>query len=202
MDYMGMRATELLLLALVGWTGIGAVGVGVSLWRRERHQVRRSVAWLVTVWVVYLCVLVGVSVGQGQKIVTIGQAQCFDGMCFTVTKAENIPGFLVRDGRRLIRVSVLVSNRERKPQSERLMRVYLVDAQGRRWEESSGVNGVGLTAKVAGGGSVISEPVFKVAGNATGLGLIFTHGRRQSGVLVIGDPDSWLHRHTVVKLGI
>jgi hypothetical protein len=87
-------------------------------------------------------------------------------------------------------------------QSEGLIWGYLVDAQGRRWEESLGVNGVGLTAKVTGGGSVVSEPVFKVAANATGLGLVLTHGRWQPGVLVIGDSDSWLHRRTVVKLGL
>ena len=32
-----MKATELLLLGLVGWTAIGVVGVGVSLWRGERE---------------------------------------------------------------------------------------------------------------------------------------------------------------------
>jgi hypothetical protein len=108
---------------------------------------------------------------------------------------------LIRDGRRLVRVSVQVTNRGRKAQSEGLIRAYLVDGQGRRWEESAGVNGVGLTARVAGGDSVVSEPVFKVAGDATGLGMIFTHGWRQPGVLVIGDSDSFLHRRTVVNLG-
>jgi hypothetical protein len=58
-----------------------------------------------------------------------------------------------------------------------------------------------MTARVAGGGSVVSEPVFKVAGNATGLGLVLTHGRWQPGLLVIGDSDSLLHRRTVVALG-
>jgi hypothetical protein len=48
---------------------------------------------------------------------------------------------------------------------------------------------------------VVSEPVFKVAGDATGLGLVFTHGRWQPGVLVIGYSDSWLHKKTVVELG-
>jgi hypothetical protein len=60
---------------------------------------------------------------------------------------------------------------------------------------------VGLTARVAGGDSIVSEPVFKVAGDATGLGLVLTHGWRQPGVLVIGDSDSLLHQHTVIRLG-
>jgi hypothetical protein len=196
-----MKATELLLLGLVGWTGIGVVGVGVSMWRGERQRVRRGVVWLVGVWVVYLCVLMGVSLGQRQRVVAIGEPQCFDEMCFTVTGVEEVPGFLIRDGRRLVRVTVRVTNKGRKAQSEGLIWAYLVDAQGRWWEESPGVNGVGLTARVAGGGSVVSEPVFKVARDASGLGLVFTHGRRQPGVLVIGDSDSLLHKKTVVALG-
>jgi hypothetical protein len=48
---------------------------------------------------------------------------------------------------------------------------------------------------------VVSEPVFKVAANASGLGLVLTHGRWQPGVLVIGDSDSLLHKKTVVELG-
>jgi hypothetical protein len=196
-----MKATELLLLGLVGWTAIGVVGVGVSQWRGERQRVRRGVAWLVGVWLVYCCVLVGVSLAQKQRVVAIGEPQCFDEMCFTVTKVEEVPGFLIRDRRRLVRVSVRVTNQGRKPQSEGLIWAYLVDAKGRLWEESPGVNGVGLTARVAGGQSVVSEPVFKVAGDATGLKLVFTHGRRQPGVLVIGDSDSLLHKKTVVELG-
>jgi hypothetical protein len=196
-----MRATELLLLGLVGWTAIGVVGVGVSLVRGERERVRRGIAWLVGVWMVYLCVLIGVSLVQRQRVLVLGEPRCFDEMCFAVTGVEEVPGFLIRDGRRLLRVSVRVTNKGRKTQSEGLIRAYLVDGQGRRWEESPGVNGVGLTARVAGGDSVVSEPVFKVGADATGLGLVFTHGWRQPGVLVIGDSDSLLHKKTVVELG-
>jgi hypothetical protein len=196
-----MKATELLLLGLVGWTAIGVIGVGVSLGRGERQRVRRGVAWLVGVWVVYFCVLIGVSLGQRQRVVAMGEPQCFDEMCFAVIRVEEVPGFLIRDGRRLLRVSVQVTNKGRKAQSEGLIRAYLVGAQGRRWEMSPGVNGVELTARVAGGDSVVSEPVFKVTADASGLGLVLTHGRWQPGLLVIGGSDSLLHRKTVVDLG-
>jgi hypothetical protein len=195
-----MKATELLLLGLVGWTGIGVLGVGVSMWRGERERVRRGVGWLVGVWLLYLCVLVAVSLGQRQRVVAIGEPQCFDDMCFTVTRVEQLPGFLIRDGRRLVRVSVRVTNQGRKAQSEKLIGVYLVDAQARRWEMSPGVDGVALTTRVMAAESVVSEPVFKVAADATELRLVFTHGGSQPGVLVIGDSDSWLHRRTVVML--
>jgi hypothetical protein len=154
---------------------------------------------LAGVWAVYLLVLIGVSLVQKGKVVAVGQPQCFDDMCFTVAGVEEVKGFLIRDGRRLVRATVRVTNRGRSGKREGLIRAYLVDAQGRRWEESAGVNGVGLTAKVAGGDSVMSQPVFKVAGDSTGLRLVLTHGWKQ-GVLVIGDSDSLLHRKTVMEL--
>jgi hypothetical protein len=197
-----MSFRELLLLALAGWTAVGAVGVTVSLVRGERAKGLRHLGWIVGVWVVYLAALVETSLMQPQKVVAMGQDQCFDDMCFALTGVEEVPGFLIRDGSRLVRVRVRVSNRGRgKTQSEGLLRAYLVDAQGRRWEESTGVSGVRLTAKVAAGSSVVSEPVFKVARDSSGLGLVLTHGRRQPGVLVIGDSDSLWHKRTVVPLG-
>ena len=63
---------ELLLLGLVGWTAIGMVGVGVSLTRGERQRVRRGMAWIVGVWVVYLSVVIGVSLVQRQRVVAMG----------------------------------------------------------------------------------------------------------------------------------
>jgi hypothetical protein len=197
-----MNLRELLLLALAGWSVVGVVGVTISLWRGERAKGLRNLGWIAGVWVLYLGVLAGTSLLQPQKVVAMGQDQCFDDMCFAVTGVEEVPGFLIRDGSRLVRVSVRVTNRGHgKTQSEGLIRAYLVDGQGRRWEESTGVSGVRLTAAVAAGTSVVSEPVFKVAKDASELGLVFTHGRRQPGVLVIGASDSLWHRRTIVMLG-
>ena len=188
-------------MGVAGWSALGAVGIGVSWLRGERLRVRRGIAWLAGVWVVYLMVLIGVSLGQKQKEVAVGQPQCFDDMCFTVMGMEEVKGFFIRDERRLVRVTVRVTNLGHSAKSAGLIRAYLMDAQERRWEETAGVNGVGLTAKVAGGNSMLSEPVFKVAGDATRLELVLTHGWRLPGVLVIGDSDSLLHRKTVVELG-
>ena len=197
-----MNFWELLLLVLLGWTGVGAAGVTLSLIRRERPKAVRHSLWIVAVWVVYIAVLLGTSVTQPQKAVALGQDQCFDDMCFAVTAVQELPGYLVQDGSRLIRVSVRISNHgKKKTQSEALIQAYLVDKQGRQWAESTAVSGVRLTARVAAGDSVMSQPVFKVAKDAAGLGLVLTHGQRQLGVLVIGDSDSLLHKRTVVWLG-
>ena len=197
-----MNFREFLLLVLAGWTVVGFVGVAVSLVKQERAKALRNFMWIVAVWVVYMAVLVGVSLGQKQKVVAMGQDQCFDEMCFAVMGAQELPGYLIRDGSRLVRVSVRIANHgKQKTQSEKLIQAYLIDKQGRRWAESAGISGVRLTARVAAGDSVVSEPVFKVAKDSTGLELVFTHGHRQPGILVIGDSDSLLHRRTVVRLG-
>jgi len=198
-----MNFRELLLLVLVGWTAVGAVGITYSLMRQEKPKAMRNLGWIVAIWAIYMATLLGVSLLQPQKVIRIGQDQCFDDMCFAVTRVQELPEYLSHDGSRLVRVSVRISNHgKEKPQSERLIRAYLIDSQGRHWAESTAISGVRLTARVAAGDSVTSQPVFKVAKGATGLGLVFTHGERQPGVLVIGDSDSLLHRRTVVWLGL
>ncbi len=198
---VGMNLMEWLMWGVVGWTAIGVLGVLVSLRRGERQRVRTGVGWLVGVWVIYAGVLVVVSLVQKQKVVAMGEPQCFGQMCFAVTRVEQVPGFLIRDGRRLLRVSVQVANHGASLQGEQRIRAYLIDAQGRRWDESVGVSGIRLDARIGAGDTVSSEPVFKIAGDATGLRLVFTRGRGLPWALVIGDSDSVLHRRTVVDLG-
>ncbi len=197
-----MNPRELLLFAVAGWTALGVLGVTLSWARRERANAKRGMAWIAGIWALYLGALLTVSLTQPRHVVSPGQQQCFGDMCFTVTGVEQLPGFLIRDGSRLVRVTVRVSNRaSRGVQAESLMRAYLIDAEGRLWQQSPGISGVPLTAQVGAGDSIVSEPIFKVARDATGLGLVLTRGRGLPQMLVIGDPDSWLHRPTVVSLG-
>jgi hypothetical protein len=97
---------------------------------------------------------------------------------------------------------VRVRNQEQgKTESEARMQAYLVDEQGRRWEEIRGLSGNRLSTRVAAGGEIVSQPVFKLPADASGLKLVFTEGERQPRVLVIGDSDSLWHQRTVVDLG-
>jgi len=194
-----MRLMEVLLLVLVGWTAVGALGITVSFLQDHRQKAVRHLGWLITVWVIYLAVVIGVSVTQRQRFVAVGTPQCFDEMCFTVVGFDEPKGYLLQDSR-LVRIRVRITNRGHKPESESILRAYLVDRQGRRWDEVPGLSGVRLTARVAAGETVTSEPVFNVDQDITPEGLILTHGQRQPGVLVIGDSDSLLHRPTVARL--
>lgn len=196
-----MNLRELLLLGLAGWTAIGIIGTIVSLARRQRAKALYGVSWIIGIWVVYLAALLGVSLKQKQRVVDIGQPRCFDEMCFTVAGVSDIPGLPTQDRRRLLRVTVAITNKGHKPESEGLLQAYLIDAQGRLWGELPGLSGVRLTVKVPPGQTVASEPVFAVSENSTGLKLVFTHGHWQPGLLVIGGSDSLLHKPTVVPLG-
>jgi hypothetical protein len=195
-----MMLGELLLLGVLGWSALGVVGVTVALRRGERGQARRNALWLVGVWVAYGAVLGGSSLLERQRVVTLGADQCFGQMCFAVMGMEAVPAASNEMGR-VVRVTVRVTNHGRGAEAERRIRAYVVDAQGRRWEPLPGLSGNPLTRRVAGGATMVSEPVFKVARDASGLRLGFTRGFWQMGTLVIGDSDSLGHRRTVVELG-
>ena len=197
-----MNFWNVLLLMLIAWTVLGAIGVLISLFLGERAKALRHIGWIFGIWAVYLAVVMGTSLMQPRKIVPIGQDQCFGDVCFAVTGVEEVPGFLIHDGSRLVRVSVRVSNRRRgKVESDAQVRAFLLDSRGRQWDESTAISSVPLTTAVPAGSSVMSEPVFKVAQDASGMALVLTHGRWQRGTLIIGGPESLLHRRTIVPLG-
>jgi hypothetical protein len=197
-----MSFWNLLMLGLVAWTVLGAIGIAISLFLGERAKALRHLGWIFVIWAAYLAVVMGASLMQPQRIVAMGSDQCFGDVCFAVTGVEEVPGFLIHDGSRLVRVSVRISNRGREGNhNDARVQAFLLDSRGRRWDESTAISSVPLTTVVPAGSSVVSEPVFKVAQDASGLALVLTHGRWQRGALVIGGPESLLHRRTIVPLG-
>ena len=194
---------RLLLWGLGVWTMLGLAGTVVSVRRGERARVRRGLLTLVAAWAVYLAALLLASGTQPVKVLAPGQDRCFGTMCFAVVGAEELQGFRVRgqERERLVRVAIRVTNRDKTgADDEPDLRGTLLDAQGRQWVEVPGLSGVRLTGRVAAGGTTVSEPVFRIAKDATGLGLVLTHGRGYSGRLVIGDAESLLHRPAVLGL--
>lgn len=197
-----MRAAELLLLGVAGWCGIGAAGVVISLLRGRRAEAAKHTAWIAAVAGAYLLLVLGVSITQRQKVVSIGRAQCYDTMCFTVTGVDEVPGLVAGDADRVVRVTVQVNNRGRSAEADGTVTAYLVDSRGRIWQPLPGLSGNRLMARLAGGSQMVSRPMFRVANDAAGLGLVFTHGSWQMRRLIAGDSDSLGHRRSVVALGM
>lgn len=196
-----MKPTELLLLALVAWTVIGSLGIALRVHRRDRSTARRHLLWIIAAWAIYLSLLVSLSLLQPARVVPMGHDQCFDEMCFAVMGVQQMPGFLIYDKSHLLQVQVRMTNHgHTAPEREALLRAYLRDAQGRIFTPVRGLSGNRLTASVSPGATVIGEPVFRVPADAAGLQLVLTRGKRQPGLLILGDSDSLLHRPTVVPL--
>jgi hypothetical protein len=196
-----MRVTELLLFGVVAWCAIGAIGIAISLIRERRAEALKHTVWLALVAGAYLLVLLGVSVFQKQQVVRIGQDQCYDEMCFAVVGVDEVPGLEAGDDSQVVRVAIRVTNRGHSAEAEGMIEAYLLDSRGRVWEPLAGLSGNRLNSRVAGGSQMLSQPMFRVAKDAAGLGLFFTHGSWQPGRLVVGDSDSLGHRPTVVPLG-
>ncbi len=198
-----MKLTELLLFGLVGWTAVGLVGTTISRRKGDRRKARHGLLWIAGAWGIYFAVLLGVSWWQPARVVPPFGNQCFDEMCFAVVGADELRSFAgaTEPTGRLLRVHVRIQNRGHgHAESEGLIRGYLVDREGRRYDPVRGLSGVPLRARVPAGAEVVSEPVFLLPGSAADLRLVLTHGRWQPGTLVIGDSDSLLHRPTVARL--
>lgn len=200
---MGIEITwaKLLLRALVAWTLLGCLGVTLSFVRQERDKAYRHLAWIAGVWILYLSVLLTVSVNAHPHPVGRGQEQCLDGLCVAVLRTDVEPGYLANPEAHLLRVSLGITNRSRKrhPGDERLQ-VYIVDSLHRRWYEIPGLGGVRLSSPLEASESTVSQPIFKVPSNATGLQLVLTRGHGLPNALLLGDRDSLLHPPVVVPL--
>jgi len=196
-----MKIAELLLWAVAGWCAIGGLGTALSLARGRHAEAFKHAAWVLAVAGAYLLLLLGVSITQRQKIVAIGQDQCFDTMCFRVTAVEEVPGLVAGLSDRVVQVRIAVSNHGKATGQQPSIHAYLLDSRGRRSEPLPGLSGNPLSARVAAGSEFVSQPMFRVPNGTTGLSLVLTHGSWQPRRLILGDSESLAHQPTLVPLG-
>jgi hypothetical protein len=189
-----------LLAALIGWTAIGVLGTLLAMATGDRRKAWKGGGWIVGVWTIYMAALLAVGRLQGQRVLAIGQEECFGKTCYAVTGYDAVGEFKGEGGGRLVQVRVRVRNGGPENAGVEGMRAYLVDAQGRRWWQTRGLGGIALAVSLPAGGLAVSEPVFRVAEGADGLGLVLTRGHVGWGWLVIGDTDGLGHRHTVLRV--
>ena len=200
---MGERLGALMLLGLLVWTALGVIGLVLAKARGERARFGRGWRGLSAVWAGYAVLLAGVSRVQAGRVYRPGESRCFRTLCFAVEGADELPGFRVsgQERERLLRVHLRVTNGSRaKTESEPGLVVYLVDAQGRRWPPLPGLGGVRLATPVPARGSTVSEPVFRVGKDATGLQLVLLHDRWTFARLSVGNSESLFHRPATMQL--
>jgi hypothetical protein len=164
--------------------------------------------------VVYLAMLVAVSLLSRPKVLRMGQRQCFDDWCVSVEHAARrsrvgTPPADVGARGVFYVVTVRVSNAaRRRAQRAADAGVCLIDDKGHRYDPSppgqraldaNGAGGQDLTTRMPPGGSFVRRVVFDVPREAAELALVVNHGRFP-GLLIIGDPHSFLHPPTVIRL--
>jgi hypothetical protein len=200
----------LFLILMVSVMGAVVRVVYLSIRRRFRPA-RNTLIRLLLFVAAYMLVLVGFSLAEPQRQIAMGVPQCFDDWCITVEKASRQAAIgATRAHGNFCVVTVRVSSRAKaRPQRETDVRVYLIDAQGRRFDvspagqrqlEQQGQAGMPITSPAAPGGSFESRLAFDVPADARQLSLVKTSWAWFPFRLIIGDPQSWLHRPTVVPL--
>jgi hypothetical protein len=178
-------------------------------WRRAGW----SVLFLIAVVATYAAVLLGASLCSSPRYVPLGTEFRFDDWCFAVVGSERTS--VIGDGPGVVHprgvfqlVTVRVLNRGRgRPQREKNVGAYLLDAAGRRYDvsepgqaalDAAGKGGQPLDSMLNAGSSVERTLVFDVPADATGLGAVVYHGNGPR--IIIGGDQSYLHAPTVTRL--
>jgi len=200
----------LFLLSLLGVVIILVRILYLSIRTRWRAA-GRTAAWLLMFVAAYMLVLLGFSIATPQKEVPAGTEQCFDDWCITVEQAtrQDAIGTTRASGTFCI-ATVRVSSRAKgRPQRETDVRISLIDDRGRRFDvspsgqralEQQGQAGQPVTSFAEPGGSFESRLAFDVPRDAGKLNLVKSSWGWFPFRLIIDDPQSWLHRPTVVPL--
>jgi hypothetical protein len=206
-----MSIFDLLFLASMLGVAVVLVRILYLLIRTRWRAAGRAAAWLLLFIAAYMLVLVGFSIAEPRQEVAIGTPQCFDDWCITVEEAsrQDAIGTTRATGTFCVATLRVSSRAKGRPQRETDVRVYLLDDRGRRFDvspagqralERQGLAGSPLTSYADAGGSFESRLAFDVPRDVRQLNLV----KRSWGWfplrLIIGGPQSWLHRPTVVPL--
>lgn len=207
-----MSLGDLIFLMAVLLTAGTCLRAGYLLLRRRTAHSRRLVRRWPACALVYLVVLVGVSFVQPQRSIPPGAAQCFDEWCLVVDRAvrRHALGTTSAAGDFLI-VSLHVVNESRgRPQREADVYAELRDDHDQRYlassrgqealQQQSGTHST-LRDSVAAGHAATMYLVFDVPPTAQQFAIVVRHDWFPH-ALIIGDPESLLHKPVVVPLAV
>lgn len=205
-----MNAFDLLAIVSFLLTVGALVRIGYFLVRKRTASASKTAARIAAFLAIYAAILVVVSLISPRKVLAVGQVRCFDEWCITVTEASRQPSIgEVRATGIFYVVTVRVSSRSRgRRQRETNVCTHLTDSSGRRFDVSSagqnalqraGLAGEPLTSFVDPGGSFEGRLAYDVPQDASDVGFVKT-GCGWLPNPIISDPDSFLHRPTVVRL--
>jgi hypothetical protein len=205
-----MTIFDLLLILLVLTTVVAFLVAVVALFFRRWNLSGKLLVGVVVAWVIYLGVGTVVAVRTPQHIMSLGEARCFDEMCFAVTGYNRIPAKIV--GRSLYLVDVRITNRSRgRAQREIGRKGVLIDRSGEVYEASNeglralspadGVPYPGLDAEVVPGQSLDTKLAFDLPADVDYPGFALGSNLRLNPArIVVDDEEHFLHWPTVWPL--
>lgn len=183
----------LLVLAAVATLATAAV----AALRGQRPRALGILQRLAIGAVFYFAVVLIVAFAAVPAVHRIGEPQCFDDWCITVTAAKRTDSGSVQSWSVTLRIS---SRAKRVQQRENGAAVHLIDSQGRIYRPDSTDLAVPLDGPVGPGKSFDAARRFALPLDATGVRLVFNHeGGFPIGAFIIGENQIF-HDTTVIAL--
>jgi hypothetical protein len=184
-----------ILLFLAAAATLCAAGI-VAL-RGEHPRAWRILRRLGIAAAAYFAVVLIVAAAAIPRIHQIGEPQCFDDWCITVTDAKRVSALTSQNWTVELRIS---SRAKRVRQRERGAAAHLVDSQGRKFYPIPDAAAVPLDVQVGPGESADATRRFALPADATNVRLVFNH---ESGFpiwdFIIGE-NQLFHDATVIAL--
>ncbi len=209
-----MTISDLLLVATALATVVALLLGASYLARRRWRPLRHVLLGLGILLGSYAAVLVTVSLTSPRQVLGPHQVRCFDDWCLSVQRVARqhtvgrAPHLVTARGQFYLVTVVVSSQAQRISQRAVDAQVYLADANGQRYDpapdaqhalDAAGVGGQPLDTDLPPGGSFTRTVVFDVPIAGRPLGLVVVHGLFPA-VLVIGDPQGFLHKPTLLTL--
>ena len=183
----------LFILCVLATVGV-LILAAIAMIRGHRSQAVSKLKTLGIAAALYMGVVLAVAIASPRKTYAVGQMQCFDDWCITTTSARRTPQGTVEVNLRLS------SRAKRVAQRELGTVVYLVDAQGRRFDPAPDPAIVPLDTRLQPGEAVDAPRRFDVPADARDLGLVYKHeGGFPIQFFIIGENDS-IHGPAIVRL--
>lgn len=145
----------------------------------------------------YFTIVLAVAALGTQKVYHVGDMQCFDDWCITVSGVAHAPAGAGQAWTVTLRIS---SRAKRVSQRENGAAVYLTDSQHRRFAPDATASEPPLDTRLEPGESVETKRTFQLPPDAAGVSLVFAHeGGFPIGALIIGENE-FFHKLAIVKL--
>jgi hypothetical protein len=197
MEAYDMTVFDLLFIA-VFFTALGMLFLAILAALRGRRA--RALALLRRLAIfagVYLGIIILVSLLSPRRVLQVGDDQCWDDWCMTVTNVQRRPADSVT---RYV-VTIRISSRARRADQRALdAHVYLIDDRGRRYDPVPDPADIPFDILLHPQEAISMTRVFELAADVQDPVLVASHGEGFPGWFIIGDSASLFHKRTVVRL--